>query len=595
MKTPKVFLFTLCFIITGYANSQTITKTTASNVTGTVCPVSGTGYSVSIPTNFGSCKIKWTVTGGVINGSDNMPTVNVAWNDVRGLTAIIKVTFSGCGEGNPNEGLNDTKSELILSVKDRPFDSFSNNLINLDFCNPPQSIPITVPEMIVEGTGGFGQPARTEAVYLWNLPTGWKDFTTGKTGEFGTTTRSITIVPLACAEPGVIVVKGSLRGSQGCGSSAFSAPANISINASPLPPVVSVVPPQGFTGTTACNTTPVTFTAQIANQGNCSISSYVWAHTSSWSFVSQSGNTITLRPTGAASDASAISCKVTFGCGSDRTGSFTPAFNLPVISGTSPVCSSSNFTVGNAQGLSITWASSNTSIATINSSGVLSAVSNASGYTTLNATLPCAVTVAPKNVWVGKPYDFLVEGATLVTAGSYNSYNMKKWGTPPNPIYLPFTEQGVGVNGFTWSFGLPSTSAGWDCFSCTGEYITIKAGSLSTWVTAHVENTCGITTRNYEVFVEQEGCPPGGCEEPYIIYPNPSSEELMISSTSSDGNSNLSSVTLVDSNGTIVYVNQPDKSKRNLKIPVKEFKNGIYYLTTIQNGKTVQKKIVIKH
>ncbi len=141
MKTLNLVQLIFFMLVTLYAGGQTITKTTSSNVAGTVCPESGTEYSVSIPSNFGSCKIKWTVTGGVINGADDKPKVSVAWNDVRGLTSTIKVTFAGCAEGNANEGLNDSKSELILSVKDQPFDTFPN-VINLDFCNPPQSIPL---------------------------------------------------------------------------------------------------------------------------------------------------------------------------------------------------------------------------------------------------------------------------------------------------------------------------------------------------------------------------------------------------------------------------------------------------------------------
>lgn len=578
----------LCLLIVANNTfSQVITKSFSSSVAGAVCPEIGIQYEVVFPSGYGVCQITWTITNGE-KQSQTGNTVIVKWKDMPGAKGKVEASFISCSNSG-NDGKSPTAlEELILSVKNKDWESIPNS-IPVNFCNPV-SVVITMPAMVVEGTGGFNQPLRQEVGYAWTLPAGWKDFTTGNTGDFGTTTRSITIVPIGCAEPGTVKVKGGI---DGCGSAAFSKTASILLTA--VEPLVTVFPPSGYNGSTACNITPVTFTAVVTNAPGCSITSYEWTHTSSWTFDSQTGNTVTLRPTGAASDESVISCKVTFGCGSDRTGSFTPTFNPPVISGTSPVCSSSNFTVGNAQGLSITWASSNTSVATINSSGVLSPVGNASGHTTLNATLPCAVTVAPQTVWVGKPYDFLVEGATLVTAGSYNNYNMKKWGTPPNPIYLPFSEQGVGVNGFTWSFGLLATRAGWDCFSCAGEYISIKAGSSSSWVTARVENTCGITTRNYEVFVQQENCPPGGCEEPFIVYPNPSTEELLISSNSSEGINNVSCITLVDSNGSIVYKNEPNKTIPQIKIPVNEFKNGTYYLTVIQEGKAVKKQLVIKH
>ena len=75
----------------------------------TVCPASATSYSVSIPSNFGTCKIKWTVTNGVINGADNQQNVSVTWSDTPGATSIITVTFSGCASNNSNEGVTSSK------------------------------------------------------------------------------------------------------------------------------------------------------------------------------------------------------------------------------------------------------------------------------------------------------------------------------------------------------------------------------------------------------------------------------------------------------------------------------------------------------
>lgn len=210
----------------------------------------------------------------------------------------------------------------------------------------------------------------------------------------------------------------------------------------------------------------------------------------------------------------------------------------------------------------------------------------------INATITgCqAVQVPQKPVWVGKPYDFLVQGATLVTAGSVNYYNVVKWGTPPNSAYPTFSEQGViSPTGFTWSFGWPATNAGWECWGCMGEYITIQAGSLSTVVTAHVTNTCGTRTRNYEVFVQQENCPPGGCEEPFFVYPNPSSEEISVSSKLANGET-PSEVKLVDSEGTVVY---KGTSNGEIKIPVSGLKKGIYFLRVNQNGTTKQQRVII--
>jgi len=132
----SIAIITITFI--GIANGQVISRITASVISGTTCPVLGVEYEVSRPNGFAACTLSWSISGGVEQSkTGNKITIN--WNDVRGATGTVTVTFSGCG--NSNDGITATKSELILSVKDQPFDTFPN-VINLDFCNPPQSIPL---------------------------------------------------------------------------------------------------------------------------------------------------------------------------------------------------------------------------------------------------------------------------------------------------------------------------------------------------------------------------------------------------------------------------------------------------------------------
>lgn len=127
-------LLIIPFILFGfYASGQTITKETTSIVAGTVCPTSQTDYKVSIPGNFGTCKIKWTVTNGTISGADNQQNVSVIWSDIPGATGIVTVTFSGCETGNPNEGASTPKSELILSVKNQSMGNYDPS-VDIDWC-----------------------------------------------------------------------------------------------------------------------------------------------------------------------------------------------------------------------------------------------------------------------------------------------------------------------------------------------------------------------------------------------------------------------------------------------------------------------------
>jgi hypothetical protein len=95
------------------------------------------------------------------------------------------------------------------------------------------------------------------------------------------------------------------------------------------------------------------------------------------------------------------------------------------------------------------------------------------------------------------------------------------------------------------------------------------------------------------VFVQQDDCPPGGCEEPFIIYPNPSSDEVFILLNSKEYE-NLAAITVTDANGVVVYTSRVMEST-HIEIPVKGFKNGIYYLSIMGKTGINKQKFVVKH
>jgi hypothetical protein len=262
-------------------SAQTITKNTSGPISGTVCPSSYTYYEVSVPSGFGGCQIEWTVTNGD-KISQTGPNVTVQWHDTPGATGTVTATFSNCGSGNEgNNGVTSSLSELILSVKNQAWGSYGNS-VNVDYCTKAE-VYLTVPRMFVQGTGGIAQPPLTEVSYAWTLPAGWKEVGTGRTGFFGTSTNFITIEPIQCSVPGQVTVYGTLIGSVFCTSSAPSATATISLNGAN--PVATVGPQAGYTGGSACNTTPVTFYATTSVALGC-ISSYDWQYPVSWEFVS---------------------------------------------------------------------------------------------------------------------------------------------------------------------------------------------------------------------------------------------------------------------------------------------------------------------
>lgn len=383
-------------------SAQTITKETSSSVSGTVCPVSVTEYSVSIPNNFGECKIKWSASNGTIDGRDDLQTVKIKWSDTPGASGTVSVAFSDCGNGNPNEGAGDSKTELILSIKNQSWGSYTSSY-NLDYCTTPY-VDIFMPPMNVIGTGGVGQPPRVEAAYKWTLPDGWRYQATGQTGTFGTPQPNIRIEPIGCAKPGNVTVRGTLVGAGPfCGSAAESSTATITLNGAN--PVVTVGPQAGYTGGSACNTTPVTFYATTSVALGC-ISGYSWQYPQSWNFVSQTGNSITLEPSGTQADANAIKATISFDCGSTvESAAFVPPFSLPLIVGPSLICSNATISLQNAEGLAVNWVSSNTNLLTINSFGQATRVGSAWGEITISASLQCDdVAIEDKKLWVGQPY-----------------------------------------------------------------------------------------------------------------------------------------------------------------------------------------------
>ena len=121
----------------------------------------------------------------------------------------------------------------------------------------------------------------------------------------------------------------------------------------------------------------------------------------------------------------------------------------------------------------------------------------------------------------------------------------------------------------------------------TEPYLVLYAGSRN------VCGSLGMTSRGWNID-NPGGCPPGEiCE--MSVYPNPSSDELTVSLTSTDTKSTITNVKLVDSNGTVVYFATAEKNAEDIRIPVKDFKNGTYYLSITQGRTIKQQQIIIRH
>jgi len=525
----KKFSALALFLLTSLASTaQTITKLTSSIVSGTVCPNSQTFYEVSVPSGLTSCQIVWSVTNGTRTvDPNNQRKVTVVWNDTPGASGTITATFNNCSnEGN--NGTNTSRTELILSIKNQSWGSYTSS-INIDYCTTPY-VDIFMPPMNVQGTGGIAQPPRVEAAYIWTLPAGWRYQATGQTGTFGTPQSFIRIEPTGCARPGNVIVKGTLVGAGPfCNLAAESSTATISLNGAN--PVVTVGPQAGYTGATACNTTPVTFYATINVALGC-ISNYNWTYPASWSFVSQSGNSITLQPSGTSADSNPIRTSISFTCGSSITsGNYVPPYAQPGITGPDFICTSNSYSVSNSSGVTVTWSSSNPSGLSIHPiTGLATRMNNFNGRVTITASLNGGCLNVTRNVGVG---NYLPMGTSSVNSNcSGNTFNILNTSlsgacTANTPIYFSYKITDSNYSNFVFTPVSVPSGASWS-FSGGYLYMTVytppSQGTRSATIALSATGPCGPYSVNFTSTAVNYYS--GGYY--YSFFPNPASETLTI-------------------------------------------------------------------
>ncbi len=565
---------------------QTISLTsTAPSVSGTICPGRST-YSVTVPTG---CTPFWSATNGSISGSSNQPTLSVDWADTPNATASLSVTFSGCTSSSDNSKTG-SWSALILSVGNQNFDSY-NNTINIDYCTT-KSVTVTVPHMYVQGTGGIAQPALTEVIYDWTIPTGWHSNVGSQT-----TINAITLYPNGCAVRGIVSVKGSIN--YQCGSAGESAAASITLNGTN--PVVTLGVPQGYTGSKFCNTTPVTFTASLSPSSGC-VSGYVWNVPPSWSLVSQTGNTASIRPSGTSADNTSgpISVTVQFSCGTSITsGAYTPPYTAPTILGPPSVCSSgASFSVSNAAGASVIWSSGNTSGLTVSSqaNGTFTAISGFQGSVVITASLTCGANQTSINntVYVGLP---AANNNTLIYASGYRGANPVSLNA--SSTYRFICDQVSGATSFNWV--LPK---GFSFLSANGsisEFINTSATTGSYTLFCAANNACGSSwTHSLGITLVSSGGG-GGIAAPVRLsaYPNPATSTITVQVTDSISTNTLSNtldqpyqLLMMDRSSNKVFsVQSADKI---LNISTDGLPSDIYYLRVLYKDAVLQRQIIIK-
>jgi hypothetical protein len=523
-----------------------------------------------------SCVYKWTVTKGtIVNGVDNQRTVKVIWDD-KPETGKLKITLSNCSEAS---NTSDERNYPIRSLKDRVPQNLRYNQLQ-PYCST-LGIHLAVDIMWLENTGAGTsvQPQQRADGYEWDLPTGWKH--NGVGGKVTTPQEFINISPDDGCVGGTVTVKAYMNCFSG---KKYSAPKSISINR-PTPSII-VTPPSGYAGPSCGAVQPVTFTVTPIS---CA-TDYLWVFPSGWlqSPVYTPTNSITVTPSGGELDAGTIQVTVNLTCGSQLPSiPYTLNYNPPAIVPTSAICfEGTNVTLTNvAPSITVNWSvSSNINI--FSGQGTPNAVMKAStssfrGTGTIDATVNCPNTTVPQKItWVGMPNQItdILKGSGAIAIGATVPFSIQD----PNNMNTGIVTYDWDVSGgyFAWIDTYAWTTI-------TEPYLVLYAGS---------RNACGslgMTSRGWNID-NPGGCPPGEiCE--MSVYPNPSSDELTVSLTSTDTKSTITNVKLVDSNGTVVYSATAEMNAKDIRILVKDLKNGTYYLSITQGQTIKQQQIIIRH
>ena len=564
-------------------------------ITGAQCPLVGISYTVSkdgggqLP----DCNYNWVVTGGTISSGQGTTTITIVWNDAKS-TGTLKVTTAGCSSSGEN-GSTVTNTYVRLSTFGLSFPTVSpcGNSVLIPLCNPGIAT-LCVPELVVEGTGGIGQPPRKEVDrYIFNIPAGWRanGNVTGP-GQVIQTTRSIGLEPLPGTNGGTTIsVVGSVANS--CGGAQPSNPFNITITRTP----VTISPPAGFSGVSCGYRSPVTF---LATNLTCA-TNFAWTAPSGWT-GSSTTRAITLTPPGTAGGT--LSVVITLPGG----GTVSTSYNIPFINSVpAPVITSSgtgtyewcagespitlvatpppgyaaNFGYDwtTTNGLSIngvSWPTPASPVHTTNGTSTLSIGGSVFGLQGISVRLnnqgncpPGAWANKQRRVGVYSNDDFNITGPQNICPNQVADFR---------PHYIT-----PDMTGYQWT-----APSGWSSSGASTPYfhVSVPGQFYGGAITLRIQNRCG-WTNTPEVLPL---FPSGGCGFSFALSPNPSSTTLIVSELDVEKGS---IVTLKDKNSKTVLEVKTMQSK--VELDVTDVPDGNYVLVVQQRGRTESQHIVIRH
>ncbi len=262
-----------------------------------------------------------------------------------------------------------------------------------------------------------------------------------------------------------------------------------------------------------------------------------------------------------------ISYTVTGACGTTTTTTTITVVNTATVAGIAgpdSICTGGTavYTDSTSGG---TWLSSSAAIATVDSGGVVTAVSPGTVSLAYYVTDSCGVATATKLVTVYTPVAGVITGSSTVAAGAT-------------------TTLGETVTGGVWS----SSNTALATVNAAGVVTGIAPGTDT--ITYTVTTSCGILTATMVITITPAtgvpGTMPGGGID---VYPNPTNSTFTVTFPA-DTRRATCSIAGVD--GKILFMQET--TQPSLYIDLRKFAAGTYLLTVEIGQQTYNRKVVLR-
>jgi large repetitive protein len=559
----KLLLFLLTISTINSFSQITITP----NSGFAICPNQPITYSVI---SNGACNYYWEISGGTFSGGATTTTavnVTVTWNTTS-TTGVLKATAQSCSPEKYNGGVASAtyKIKSLYQAETGVMSGQPTVAINSNTSTRYTAGLVRYPR------GSSDPNPYFVADYVWTVPTGW--IITGAGNDLDREVAYIDVTPDACTG-GIVKVKAK----SSCGNY-YSNERQLQVNrVIQTPGSIS-----GPNSVICSNTSALSYSVPVVTGAI----SYAWTMPSGWSGTSTS-NSIIVTPSGSTSG---NVCVRAVACGIQSSPSCLPvALNLydpanppyAITNFNAAICSVGNsvLLINQPPNTSITWQASPANLL-VSSSGTstnafLQAVdnfNNGQGSLTFSIQGQCGTVTRSKDFWIGRVQSQVVSDIHVTGNQTPTQYFTYGYGL----TYLP---SGQGNISYRWQ--VPSD---WNITFNADYLISVQVSANPGSVEAFWQNECGIETGTYLYVVP--GIGGGGCCEPEVIYPNPSSESLTVQFE----NDNEKQVRLINEQNDVVF---ESIVKNKIKIiPISHLPEGIYYLIIVDSKSTKKERVVIK-